>query len=118
MRNIQDSPSDQAAAQLTVAATALAFGMPLVDIFGRRRLAAHEIFLRQMSMYLLNTVFDFNLSRVARVFARDRTTVRHACQLIEDQRDSAALDETLIVLEKFLAQSLSLQTPTITAAQL
>jgi chromosomal replication initiation ATPase DnaA len=105
----KDPISDKAQAHLTVAVTALAFGVPMVDVFARRRLASSEIFLRQMSMYLLNTVFDFNLSRVARVFARDRTTVRHACQLIEDQRDSAAFDETLAVLEGFLQQARTLE---------
>ena len=102
MRTREDSPLDMAHARLTAAAAALAFGRPYVDIFTHSRLAASDIFLRQMSMYLLNTVFDFNLSRVARVFERDRTTVRHACQLIEDQRDSSVFDEILSDLEQFL----------------
>lgn len=110
MHEITDPISDKAQAHLTVAVTALAFGVPMVDVFARQRLASSEIFLRQMSMYLLNTVFDFNLSRVARVFSRDRTTVRHACQLIEDQRDSAAFDDTLMSLESFLLQSRTLET--------
>jgi chromosomal replication initiation ATPase DnaA len=109
MRKTKDPISDKAQAHLTVAITALAFGVPMVDVFARQRLSSSEIFLRQMSMYLLNTVFDFNLSRVARVFARDRTTVRHACQLIEDQRDSAAFDETLTLLEGYLQQSRALE---------
>lgn len=102
MRTKQDSPADMAHARLTVAATALAFGVPYVDIFAHRRLGASDIFLRQMAMYLLNTVYGFNLSRVARVFERDRTTVRHACQLIEDQRDSPVFDDILTGLEQFL----------------
>ncbi len=102
MRTKQGGPNDIAQARLTVAAAALAFGVPYVDVFTPKRLAASDIFLRQMSMYLLNTVYGYNLSRVARVFERDRTTVRHACQLIEDQRDSSAFDSLLIDLEKFL----------------
>lgn len=102
MRTRDDSPSDIAHARLAVAASALAFGVPYVDVFAPRRLASSDIFLRQMSMYLLNTVYGFNLSRVARIFERDRTTVRHACQLIEDQRDSPAFDSLLIDLETFL----------------
>ncbi len=102
MRTKDDSPTDMAQARLTVAAAALAFGAPYVDVFTPQRLSASDIFLRQMSMYLLNTVYDFNLSRVARIFDKDRTTVRHACQLIEDQRDSPVFDNVLIELEQFL----------------
>ncbi len=102
MRTKQDCPTDIAHARLTVAAAALAFGLPYVDVFAHRRLAASDIFLRQMAMYLLNTTYDFNLSRIARIFERDRTTVRHACQLIEDQRDSPVFDDTLETLEQFL----------------
>lgn len=102
MRTRDDCPTDMAHARLTVAAAALAFGVPYVDVFAHCRLASSDIFLRQMSMYLLNTVYDFNLSRVARVFERDRTTVRNACQRIEDQRDSPAFDSLLTDLETFL----------------
>ena len=58
--------------------------------------------LRQISMYMLNTVYNYNLSHVARVFNRDRGTVRAACQYIEDQRDHTAFDERLQALEIFL----------------
>ena len=102
MKTKDHSPADKAQAHLTVAATALAFDLPYADVFSRQRLSSSDIFLRQMSMYLLNTVYDFNLSRVARIFERDRTTVRHACQLIEDQRDSPAFDSLLVDLETFL----------------
>jgi len=102
MRTKDDSPTDIAQAQLTLAATALSLGVPYVDVFTRQKLTASEIFLRQISMYLLNTVYGFNLSRVARVFQRDRTTVRHACQRIEDQRDSPVFDDFLTGLEQFL----------------
>ena len=102
MRTKDQSPADKAQAHLTVAAAALAFDVPYVDVFSRQRLSAGDIFLRQMSMYLLNTVYDFNLSRVARIFERDRTTVRHACKVIEDQRDSTVFDDVLLELEDFL----------------
>lgn len=105
MRKKEDSPLDNTHAQLTVAATALAFGMPYIDVFSKRRLTSHEIFLRQLSMYLLSTVYNFNLSRVARIFSRDRATVRHACKLIEDQRDSPAFDLAISNLEHFLLKA-------------
>jgi hypothetical protein len=40
------------------------------------------------------------------VFARDRTTVAHACGLVEDRRDDPAFDRSLDLLEgvlRFLA---------------
>jgi len=49
MRTRDDSPTDIAHARLAVAASALAFGVPYVDVFAPRRLASSDIFLRQMS---------------------------------------------------------------------
>jgi chromosomal replication initiation ATPase DnaA len=39
------------------------------------------------------------LTEVGRLFARDRTTVAHACSLIEDRREDAPFDRALELLE-------------------
>ncbi len=62
---------------------------------GRRPIA----FARQTAMYLAHVVFGLTLTRVGICFGRDRTTVRHACALIEDRRDDPALEFGLSALE-------------------
>ncbi len=47
---------------------------------------------RQVAMYLLRASLGMSLSRVARAFGRDRSTVSHACHVIEDLRDDPDFD--------------------------
>ena len=62
---------------------------------GRRPIAL----ARQTAMYLAHVAFGLTLTRVGICFGRDRTTVRHACALIEDRRDDPALEFALSALE-------------------
>ena len=66
-----------------------------------------EAFARQVAMYLAHIGLGLNFTAVARLFGRDRRTVAHACALVEDRRDAAALDRVLDLLEgalRLLAQ--------------
>jgi Bacterial dnaA protein helix-turn-helix len=56
-------------------------------------------FARQVAMYLAHTGGGISFSEVGRLFARDRTTVAHACALVEDMRDDPAFDRCLAFLE-------------------
>ena len=58
---------------------------------------------RQIAMYLLHTSLSASYGEVARAFRRDRTTVSHACRLIEDMRDDPRHDALLCRLEAVLA---------------
>jgi chromosomal replication initiation ATPase DnaA len=62
---------------------------------GRSRVA----FARQVAMYLAHVTFGLTLTTVGRAFGRDRTTVSHACALVEDARDNPEFDRTLELLE-------------------
>ena len=62
---------------------------------GRSRVA----FARQVAMYLAHVTFGLTLTTVGRAFGRDRTTVAHACRLVEDARDDPEFDRTLELLE-------------------
>jgi chromosomal replication initiation ATPase DnaA len=55
---------------------------------------------RQLAMYLSHTALGRSLSEVGDAFGRDRTTVSHACALIEDMRDDPRFDAEVAVLEK------------------
>ncbi len=57
-------------------------------------------FGRQIAMYLAHVVFGLSMAEVGRAFGRDRTTVLHACHLIEDRRDEVCFDHLLDRLEE------------------
>jgi chromosomal replication initiation ATPase DnaA len=50
-------------------------------------------------MYLAHVGFGMSLARVAAAFGRDRSTVAHACHLVENRRDEAAFDAWMAQLE-------------------
>jgi chromosomal replication initiation ATPase DnaA len=62
---------------------------------GSQRMA----FARQIAMYLLHVVFGLSFDAVGRAFGRDRTTVAHACRVIEDGRDDIWFDCRVATLE-------------------
>lgn len=63
---------------------------------------------RQIAMYLAHTTGGLSLSCVGRLFARDRTTVAHACAQVEDARDEQHFDRTLSHLESAIAWQMEL----------
>jgi chromosomal replication initiation ATPase DnaA len=70
----------------------------------RSRCRMAEISLgRQIAMYLAHVAFGLSLTQVGQLFGRDRTTVAHACSVVEDLRDDATLDRALTVLTLALA---------------
>ena len=77
------------------------FGLELPDLFGPTRGAPRVAFARQVAMYLAHVGFQLSLGAISRVFDRDRTTVAHACRVVEDGRDDVWLDCRLEALELF-----------------
>lgn len=71
-----------------------------------RRGVGRVAFGRQVAMYLAHVCFGLNLSQVGLAFGRDRTTVRHACALVEDRRSEPAFELALAALEAALASRL------------
>ncbi len=53
-------------------------------------------------MYLCHVAFELSLARVAVAFGRDRSTVAHACHMIEDRRDEIRFDIWIGGLEAML----------------
>ena len=66
---------------------------------GRRRIAR----ARQLAMYFAHVGLGLSFTRIGICFGRDRTTVRHACALIEDRRDDPRLEFALTAVENGLA---------------
>jgi len=65
----------------------------------KARLAGRIVTLRHLAIYLGHVTFGLSQKMVARLFGRDRTTVRYICARIEDLRDDRNLDRMLDAIE-------------------
>lgn len=97
--NLHDPIRLTALARLIEAAAAATTGISAVLLRDRLRGTQAAARARQMAMYLAHVVFGLSFTRVGICFGRDRTTVRHACALIEDRRDDPVQDLALSALE-------------------
>lgn len=59
--------------------------------------------VRQIGMYVTHVNMGLSMAEVGRGFGRDRTTVMHACHLIEDMRDDAEFDQLVRMTERITA---------------
>lgn len=70
---------------------------------------------RQTAMYLAHVGCSLSLTEVGTLFERDRTTVAHACALIEDRRDNPDFDRALELLERAV-RALHMPRPPLTCS--
>jgi chromosomal replication initiation ATPase DnaA len=95
-----DDPIRHAAlARLAEVAVAAVSAVPAARLRSPHRGRRPIALARQTAMYLAHVAFGLTLTRVGICFGCDRTTVRHACALIEDRRDDPALEFALSALE-------------------
>jgi chromosomal replication initiation ATPase DnaA len=80
-------------------AVARVFGIAADDLRRRSRGRAKVALARQVAMYLAHVGCGMSLTQTGRTFGRDRTTVAHACTVIEDRRDDPLFDRALDLLE-------------------
>lgn len=73
------------------------------NLKGRTRGTAQICQVRQICMYLLHTSLSIPYPDIGRMFCRDRTTISHACMIVEDLRDNEEIDESISRLESILA---------------
>jgi chromosomal replication initiation ATPase DnaA len=96
-----------AEARLAEVATAAAARIPLAGLRAANRGRKRIALARQTAMYLAHVAFGLSLTRVGICFGRDRTTVRHACALMEDRRDDPRLEFGLTALEAALLAAMA-----------
>jgi chromosomal replication initiation ATPase DnaA len=75
------------------------FGVDAADIARATRGSPKAAFARQVAMYLAHVVFGFDHTTIGVCFGRDRTTVAHACRVVEDRRDDIWFDCRMAALE-------------------
>lgn len=96
---------DKAAARLAMHMAAYACHIDPADVEARTRGSAEAAAARQLAMYLAHVAMKMSLARVAIAFERDRSTVGHACRVIEDRRDDPAFDAHVALLEDLLREA-------------
>jgi len=80
------------------------FGVSGTELRSPLRCRREVARVRQIGMYVAHTAFGMAMRDVAAGFARDRTTVMHACHLVEDMRDDTEFDAIVSTFER-IAQS-------------
>ena len=93
-------------AQLAASLVSYALGIRYDAIMSSGRGTPSVSLARQIAMYLTYAGLGMSQSRVAFAFERDRSTVGHACRLIEDRRDDPDFDAWLEQLETGLVSVL------------
>ena len=59
--------------------------------------------VRQIGMYVAHVILGLTMTAIGRGFGRDRTTVQHACHLVEDMRDDEEFDQIVKMVENITA---------------
>ena len=100
----QFDPADQPLhlSQLIEQQVARVFGIQPADLLRPSRGRKPIALARQVAMYLARVVGGLKLADISRVFCRDRSTVRHACTVIEDLRDDPVFNLMLDHLEAII----------------
>ncbi len=86
--------------RLAEAAVGRVWNVPAGPLRSASRERAPIAFARQVAIYLSHVAFGLGYAELARRFGRDRTTIRHACRLVEMRRDDPRLDLALDWLEQ------------------
>lgn len=98
-------PGDVDRARLATGVTAYALGLPAETIRTLARGRSEAAFGRRVAMYLCHVGFEMSFSRVSLAFGRDRSTVGHACRLVEARRDDPVFDAWIDALETALRET-------------
>lgn len=72
------------------------------ELQSQSRSSAKIALARQTAMYLAHTKFGISYGEVGDFFRRDRSTVSHACRLVEDRRDNSEFDRSLSQMENLV----------------
>lgn len=105
---MQNASQDRLLAMFVNQMVASAFELSANDLMQASRGKARASRARQISIYLMHTVLSFSLTKIAKIYSKDRTTVGYACRVIEDLRDTPAFDDRIIELEETVKTVLKL----------
>lgn len=87
------------------------FGIPSRELRSRTRAGRTAAQARQLGMYVAHVVLGLTMREVGLGFGRDRTSVVHACHLIEDMRDDIEFDRIVVMTERVVAAAFAAGQP-------
>jgi chromosomal replication initiation ATPase DnaA len=98
------SPEERLAAACdgTIDIAAALFGVSGRELRHPGRSTVDVSRVRQVAMYVAHVALGLSMRDVGQGFGRDRTTVLHACHLIEDLRDDAEFDGMVATMERIV----------------
>jgi hypothetical protein len=79
-------------------------GRVMVRVDGRREVCH----IRQIAMYVCHVALRIPMSDIGTAMGRDRSTVSHACHVVEDRRDDAAFDDFVNAVERLVVTAFGL----------
>lgn len=74
-------------------------GVSMTKLLRRSRGSGRAASARQLAIYLSHVLLERPQDVVAALFSRDRTTVTHAVQAVEDRRDTPELEQEIARIE-------------------
>ncbi len=96
-RNVMNDAQLRELLDTTVAA---GFDVDEVQLRQPSRGVARIALARQVAMYLSHVACGLTKAETGRLFDRDRTTVHHACIVVEQRRDDRSFDHAIDHLER------------------
>ncbi len=97
---VKDSPGQVA---LVRQLSAHMFQIPVEELDAATRRNPDVALARQSAMYVCHVMLRLSFSEIGQHFGRDRTTVAHACKVVEDHRDDQVFDELVGRIETAVA---------------
>lgn len=93
-------------ASLALFVSGQVYAVPVEEMRKPTRGRPRAAMARQVAIYLARRVFHLSQRELAAEFRRDRSTVHHACHLVQGMREgSAEFDSTLSWMETLLRRT-------------
>lgn len=74
-------------------------GVSMTNLLRRSRGSGRAASARQLAIYLSHILLERPQDVIAELFSRDRTTIAHSCQTVEDRRDDPRLEAEIAKIE-------------------
>lgn len=85
------------------------FNVPTLELRRTGRTGLQVAQVRQIAMYVAHVTLRLSMRQVGAGFQRDRTSVSHACHLVEDLRDEIGFDRIVAHVERIVSAAFQMR---------